>query len=75
MLMADGGDLQFVHFDPDDGTVYVKFLGACGTCPFRQMTLKSSIELPLMEGIKEVKAVRMLNGDVKVTEIDNLKDN
>lgn len=71
MLMADGGDLQFVHFEPDDGIVYVKFLGACGSCPFRQMTLKASIEVPLVEGIEEVKAVRMLEGDIKVTEIDN----
>ena len=71
ILMADGGDLQFVHFEPADGTVYVRFLGHCSTCPFRQMTLKASIEVPLMEGIEEVKAVRMLDGDVKITEIDN----
>lgn len=71
MLMADGGDLQFVHFDPEEGIVYVKFLGACGICPFRQMTLKASIEMPLKEGIEEVKSIRLLEGDVKITDIKN----
>jgi len=75
MLMMDGGDIQFIHFDAEDGIVYVKFLGACGTCPFKQMTLKASIEMPLKEGIDEVKEVRLLDGDIKITEIDNLKKN
>ena len=55
-LQADGGDLELVEVT-DDGVVKVKLVGACGTCPMSQMTLKMGIEKRLKEKLPEVKEV------------------
>lgn len=55
-LQADGGDLELVEVT-DDGVVKVKLVGACGTCPMSQMTLKMGIEKRLKERLPEIKEV------------------
>lgn len=55
-LQADGGDVELVDVS-DDGKVTVKLVGACGTCPMSQMTLKMGIEKRLKEAIPEVTEV------------------
>ncbi|MDI6808825.1 MAG: NifU family protein [Candidatus Eisenbacteria bacterium] len=57
-LQADGGDIELV--DVVDGVVRVRLLGACGCCPFSQMTLKAGVERVLKERVPEVKAVESL---------------
>ena len=62
-LKADGGDVELLEVT-DDGIVKVKLTGACGTCPFAQMTLKPGIERLLRKeipGVKEVQAPGMGN--------------
>ena len=57
-LQADGGDVEFVSVEND--VVSVKLKGACGGCPFSQMTLKNGIERIIKQevpGIKEVVSV------------------
>ncbi len=54
-LQMDGGDVEFLKYE--DGTVYVKLLGACGGCPMSTMTLKLFIEERLKEEVPEVKEV------------------
>ena len=56
MLKADGGDIELVEIK-DDNTVMVKLKGACGSCPFSQMTLKAGVETALKEKFPEVKSV------------------
>ena len=55
-LQADGGDVEFVEMT-DDGVVYVKLKGHCGSCPHALMTLKQVIEAALREAIPQVKSV------------------
>jgi len=55
-LQADGGDLELVEVT-EDGVVKLKLVGACGTCPMSQMTLKMGIEKRLMEKLPEIKEV------------------
>ena len=55
-LQADGGDISLVEIT-DDLVVKVKLLGACGSCPMRQQTLKSGVEQTLKKEIPEVKEV------------------
>ncbi|MBO4741319.1 MAG: NifU family protein [Bacteroidales bacterium] len=55
-LQQDGGDVEFVEMT-DDGVVYVKLQGHCGSCPHAMMTLKQGIETALKEAIPEVTAV------------------
>ncbi len=56
-LQADGGDIELVEVT-DDKVVKVKLLGACGSCPFRQHTLKSGVEQALKKEIPDVKEVK-----------------
>ncbi len=59
-LKADGGDVEFLRFNDEDGVVEVRLLGACEDCPISMMTLKEGIERRLkgsIPGITEVRAV------------------
>ncbi len=56
-VAADGGDIIFDRYSPDDGTVFLHMRGACAGCPASSMTLKSGIENMLRHYIPEVNAV------------------
>ena len=56
-LQADGGDLEFLSFNGDNGIVELRLLGACELCPISMMTLKEGIERRLRESVPEVTAV------------------
>ncbi|NLM01151.1 MAG: NifU family protein [Treponema sp.] len=47
-LQEDGGDLEFVSLEPN-GKVFVRLVGACGSCPMATMTLKQGVETFLRE--------------------------
>ncbi len=57
MLQADGGDVEFVHFNSESGVLQVRLLGMCATCPMAQITLKQGIEETIKSAIPEVKEV------------------
>ncbi len=57
-LQSDGGDIVY-NFIDTDGVVHVSLVGACGTCPVSQMTLKAGVERIIMDrvpGVTEVVA-------------------
>ncbi len=54
-LQADGGDVKLISVD--DNVVKVQLTGACGGCPFSQMTLKMGIERALKQEVPEIKEV------------------
>lgn len=54
-IAQDGGDVSFEGFE--DGVVYLRLSGACGTCPSSITTLKMGIERLLVEEIPEVESV------------------
>ena len=57
-LEADGGNIELVGVE--DGVVKVRLMGACGSCPMSQLTLKRGVEARLkakVPGVKEVVAV------------------
>lgn len=47
-LQEDGGDLEFVSLEAD-GKVFIRLVGACGSCPMATMTLKEGVEVFLKE--------------------------
>ena len=55
-LQGDGGDCELIGVD-DDGTVQLRFVGACGGCPSSTATLKMGIENVLKEKTPWVKEV------------------
>ncbi len=51
ILRRDGGDLE-LH-DVDGDLVYVKFVGACVSCPVSSVTLKDVVETQLREAVSD----------------------
>jgi Fe-S cluster biogenesis protein NfuA len=54
-LQADGGNIELI--DVQDGVVKVKLVGACGSCPMSQLTLKRGVEARLKAKLPAVKEV------------------
>lgn len=59
-LQADGGNIRFVELT-DENVVNVELLGACGSCPMSQMTLKAGVEQAVRKAIPEIKSVEAIN--------------
>lgn len=57
LLASHGGDVAFVSFDDASGTLYVNLVGACGTCPYAQETMRMAVESIIMQEIPEVTSV------------------
>lgn len=59
-LRSDGGDVEFIDYDEEDGIVQLRLMGACGTCPVSMMTLKQGIERRIILAVPEVKGIHAL---------------
>ncbi|MGB4985443.1 MAG: NifU family protein [Erysipelotrichaceae bacterium] len=59
-IQKDGGDVQFISWDEQTGTVYVQMLGACVDCMSLEDTLTNGIEDILIEEVPAVKKVQMI---------------
>ena len=59
-LRSDGGDVEFIDYDEEDGIVQVRLMGACGTCPVSTLTLKQGIERRIILAVPEVKGIHAL---------------
>lgn len=62
-IQDDGGDIEFVRFNEDDGTVYLRLKGACRSCDSSSVTLKNGIESMLKYYIEEVQEVMQVDDD------------
>jgi Fe-S cluster biogenesis protein NfuA len=56
-LENDGGNIELIDVDEAKGVVKVKLVGACGSCPMSQMTLRMGVERILKQEVPEVKEV------------------
>lgn len=57
-LATHGGGATFVNFDEESGVLTVELVGACGSCPFAQETLRMTVEAVIIDEVPEVKEVR-----------------
>lgn len=57
-LRTDGGDVEYIDFDPDAGVLQLRFLGACGDCPISDVTLRQGIERRILTAVPQVREVR-----------------
>ena len=55
-----GGDINFIEIT-DANVVKEELIGACGACPFGNMTLKNGVEATLKKVIPEIKEVVAVN--------------
>ena len=58
-LQGDGGDVEFIKYD--DGTVFIKLIGACHGCAFAGETIENGILASLQSEIDEVKEVILVD--------------
>ena len=56
-LQADGGDIELVSIDTDNGKVSIRFHGSCKGCPMSAMTLKMGVERHMKEQVPEITEV------------------
>ena len=56
-IQMDGGDVEFVDFDENQGLVTVRLMGHCVGCPMSRATLKQGIEARLKMAVPEVRGV------------------
>ncbi len=56
-IRLDGGDVELVAWDADQGRVEVRLMGACEACPISMFTLKEGIEQRLRASVPEVLTV------------------
>ncbi|WP_333656352.1 NifU family protein [Dissulfurispira sp.] len=57
-LKTEGGDIELIEVKDD--IVYVRLMGACGTCPMSTLTMKNWVESTIKKEIPEVKAVQAI---------------
>jgi Fe-S cluster biogenesis protein NfuA len=56
-LQADGGDVELVDVDEQQGIVKVRLKGACVGCPMAQITLQRGVARVIKERVPEVQQV------------------
>jgi Fe-S cluster biogenesis protein NfuA len=56
-LQMDGGNIELVDVNEEEGQVTVRLTGACAGCPMSQMTMLGFVEKTLKEHVPEVKVV------------------
>lgn len=57
-LKTEGGDIELIEVKDD--IVYVRLMGACGTCPMSTLTMKNWVETTMKKEIPGVKAVQAI---------------
>jgi Fe-S cluster biogenesis protein NfuA len=59
-LRSDGGDVEFIDYDTEEGIVQLRLVGACGSCPVSMLTLRQGIERRIMMAVPEVRGILAL---------------
>lgn len=73
-IQDDGGDIEFVRFDEDEGRVVLKLKGACRTCDSSTVTLKNGIQSMLQHYIEEVESVEQLDEDGELRTMSDVDE-
>lgn len=56
-LNMDGGDIEFIKYDSEDETVYVKMFGACAMCMSQEETLDNGLLLAIQDKVPSVRRI------------------
>lgn len=59
-LEADGGNVKVLDIT-EDYVVQLELLGACGSCPMSEMTLKAGVEEAVKKAVPEITKVEAVN--------------
>ena len=56
-LNMDGGDIEFIKYDEETATLYVKMHGACAMCMMQDETLENGLLGAIQEKVPSVKKI------------------
>lgn len=56
-LNMDGGDVEFLKYDEDEKTVYVRMSGACAMCMVQDDTLENGLLQAIQEKVPVVENI------------------
>ncbi len=56
-VQMDGGHVELVNVNEQDGVVFIRFQGSCQGCPSSAMTLQMGIENEIKTSIPEIRQV------------------
>lgn len=56
-LQADGGNVELIDVDEENGIARVRLVGACAGCPSAQITLAMGVEKAIKDRVPEIKEV------------------
>ncbi|HXG63207.1 MAG TPA: NifU family protein [Planctomycetota bacterium] len=56
-VQMDGGHVELVNVNEEEGIVYIRFQGSCQGCPSSAMTLQMGIENEIRASLPEIKQV------------------
>eukprot|EP00916_Digyalum_oweni_P019441 GHVL01032353.1.p2 GENE.GHVL01032353.1~~GHVL01032353.1.p2 ORF type:complete len:189 (-),score=25.73 GHVL01032353.1:2073-2639(-) len=70
VINEDGGDVEFVRFEPETGTVFLHLTGACKDCPSSGATLYDGIQNMLSHFIPQVNEVKQVDEKGNVIEYE-----
>lgn len=59
-IQADGGDVELVDVDEDEGVVTVRLTGSCVGCPSATLTMKFGVERIMKDRVPWVTSVVQL---------------
>lgn len=57
-LQTDGGDVELIDVNDEDGTVTLEMTGSCAGCPMSVYDMSEGIECILIEHVPGVKRVQ-----------------
>ena len=67
-MQADGGDVLFLNFDEQTGTVWVKLVGSCVNCPSSEDTLQGNVRNVLSHYAPEVtEVIQVMDEETAIT--------
>ena len=56
-IQQDGGNVELVNVNEEDGIVFIRFQGACSGCPSSAATLQMGITNEIRAGVPEINEV------------------
>ena len=56
-LQKDGGDIEFVRFEPETRTCEIRMVGSCQHCALAPLTLRAGVEKALIFRVPEIRRV------------------
>lgn len=61
ILKNDGGDIELVEVNEEQGIISLRFLGVCRGCPMAKITFQDIVEKVLKEKVSVIKEIKLID--------------